>query len=109
MNAPVKLVAEVIKRWRSDPEERALGEYILEFTKLSLSAAQSMTVEELTAYLNGVLEPQVQQLSQPTLESNTQSEIQQESQEQTPEETLSPELPQRIIELRKRAGRVSKK
>jgi len=46
-----KLVAEVIKHWRSSPEERALAEAILYMTNLSLTELQKLSVQEVTDIL----------------------------------------------------------
>jgi len=46
-----KLVEEVIKHWRSSPEERALAEAILYMTNLSLTELQKLSVQEVTDIL----------------------------------------------------------
>ena len=51
MEVKYKLVAEVIKHWRSSPEERALAEAILYMTNLSLTELQKLSVQEVTDIL----------------------------------------------------------
>ena len=51
MEVKYKLVAEVMKHWRSNPEERALAEAILYMTDLNLTELQKLTVQEVTNIL----------------------------------------------------------
>lgn len=50
-----KLIAEVIKQWRSDSEERALAEAILYMTGLHLTDLQKMSTAEVTNVLTEVI------------------------------------------------------
>jgi hypothetical protein len=108
-----KLVAEVLKRWRANSEERALGDYILKLTKLNLADCQKLTVPDLTKLLQAKINEAVEEepiqepdglLFQEEEPELTNSVLQQT---ETKEVSLPKELPPRIIELRKR-GRVKK-
>ena len=50
-----KLIAQIIKQWRSDSEERALAEAILYMTGLHLTELQKMSTEEVTNVLIEVI------------------------------------------------------
>jgi hypothetical protein len=47
-----RLIAEVIKQWRSNSEERALAEAILYMTGLHLTDLQKLSLQEVTNVLN---------------------------------------------------------
>lgn len=51
MEVKYKLIAEVLKHWRSAPEERALAEAILFMTGLHLTDLQKLSVQEVTDIL----------------------------------------------------------
>ena len=55
MEVKYKLIAEVIKLWRSDSEERALAEAILYMTGLHLTDMQKLSTQELTNVLTQVI------------------------------------------------------
>lgn len=55
MEVKYKLIAEVIKLWRSDSEERALAEAILYMTGLHLTDMQKLSTQELTNVLIEVI------------------------------------------------------
>lgn len=55
MEVKYKLIAEVIKLWRSDSEERALAEAILYMTGLHLTDMQKLSTQELTNVLTEVI------------------------------------------------------
>ena len=110
-----RLVAEVLKRWRSDPEERALGEYVLKLTGLNLADCQKMTVPDLTKLLQDKIHETVEQAAPSTpvedgwlyQEEEPLEPTSETARTETTEPSLPKELPPRIIELRKR-GRVKK-
>lgn len=103
MKAPnYRLVAEVVKRWRQDFEERELAATILYMLDIELEDAQKMSVEVLKEKLEhrinftGYTAPEVTQTS-------TNTEEEQEPQTKTEEEsqTVTP-LPPRMKKYRKR-------
>ena len=55
-NINYRLVADVIKFWRQDTEERALGAYILSCLGISLGNAQAFSLVELTDVLRNYAE-----------------------------------------------------
>lgn len=55
MQVKHRLIAEVIKLWRSDSEERALAEAILYMTGLHLTDLQKMSVQEVENVLIDVI------------------------------------------------------
>lgn len=55
MEVKYKLIAEIIKLWRSDSEERALAEAILYMTGLHLTDMQKLSIQELTNVLTQVI------------------------------------------------------
>lgn len=55
MEVKHKLIAEVLKHWRSAPEERALAEAILYMTGLHLTDLQKLSVQEVTDILVDVI------------------------------------------------------
>ena len=55
MEVKYRLLAEIIKQWRSDSEERALAEAILYMTGLHLTELQKMSTEEVTNVLIEVI------------------------------------------------------
>lgn len=55
MEVKYKLIAEVIKLWRSDSEERALAEAILYLTGLDLQSLQKLDVREVENVLIEVI------------------------------------------------------
>ena len=72
-----KLIAEVIKQWRSDSEERALAEAILYMTGLHLTDLQKMSTAEVTNVLTEVIrrpEEQRQIKQENKEESSTQDQ-----------------------------------
>lgn len=76
-----KLIAEVIKQWRSDSEERALAEAILYMTGLHLTDLQKMSTAEVTNVLTEVIR-------RPEEKGCKQQEETQESKETNEEEGL---------------------
>lgn len=51
----IRLVAELLKQWPSDPEIRALSEYILDIKDISLVAIQTHTLLEVVDMLSRTL------------------------------------------------------
>ncbi len=55
MEIQYRLIAEVMKHWRSDSEERALAKAILYMTGLNLEELQKLSVQEVTDILVEVI------------------------------------------------------
>lgn len=51
----IKLIAEVLRTWRQDPEERALGEYILAIIGKDQNWVSRTSVEEICGRLDETL------------------------------------------------------
>jgi len=104
-----RLVAETIKRWRSDPEERALGEYILSLGNISLADAHSLTVAQLTEFLENLANPvtPTEAVNSTPTEEQVEPLLEQLTQSDNQDKIVTKELPLRITELRKR-GRPTK-
>lgn len=130
MEVKYRLIAEVLKLWRADPEERALAEALLYMTGLHLTDLHKMTLQEVENVLRQVIrrpekEVQEQQYSEEVLQKkegqlqenrNEQNDLMpslsdsEEEQIQTTQEIPLGNLPKEELlqELNKRRGRKPK-
>lgn len=93
-----KLIAEVLRQWKADPEERALGEYILHLMGWTLEDVNKRTVpeitDELTRFAEGkISKEEVVQEVQETNETQEENEVLEVSAPVFEDEILSSKKP----------------